>query len=257
MDVKDRVAIISGAASGLGEATARYLVRSGARGVALIDVKEERGRGLAADLGPQLASFAAADVTSGEALRGAIDQTLETFGKLDIMVSCAGIITAHKILGKDGVHDLEEFRQIVEVNLIGTFNLLRLAARAMVDNPAGEDGERGVIVQTASIAAFEGQIGQAAYAASKAGVVGLTLPAARELAKQGIRVCSIAPGIFDTPMMSGLPDKVRKSLGEQVPFPSRLGSPDEFASLVGEIIRNRMLNGVTIRLDGALRMPAR
>ncbi len=255
MEIPGTVGLVTGAASGLGAETARVLHAAGAR-VVLCDVNAEGAAKGAEALGDG-AFHQETDVTDEGSVRKAVENTLTRFGALHIVVACAGVLIGERILGKEGLHDLGRFQRVVEVNLVGTFNVLRLAAEAMRRNPPSPEGERGVIVSTASVAAFEGQIGQAAYAASKAGVAALTLPAARELARDGIRVCSIAPGIFDTPMLAALPEKVRQSLGEQAPFPSRLGRPREYARLVLEIIRNPMLNGETIRLDGALRMGAR
>lgn len=255
MDVSGKSFLVSGGASGLGEATARRLVTAGGR-VVLADLNEERGVALAAELG-DAARFAATDVTDEAAVRAAIAAALEAFGALDGAVSCAGIGTPGKVLGKEGPHPLDVFARVIQVNLIGTFNVLRLAAEAILANEPDEEGERGAIVNTASVAAYEGQIGQVAYASSKGGVVGLTLPAARELARHGIRVVTIAPGLFDTPLMAGLPEKARISLGEQVPFPSRLGRSEEYADLVHHVFSNRMINGEVIRLDGALRMAPR
>ena len=244
--------IVTGGASGLGEATVRKLHSHGAR-VTIADVNSDRGKSLQADL-QQGTAFIETDVRNATSVQQAIDQVMQQHGGLHILVNCAGIAIAEKILGKEGPHNLDRFAAVIQVNLIGTFNTLRLAAAAMAGNQPDQEGERGVIINTASVAALEGQIGQAAYSASKGGVVALTLPAARELARQGIRVVTIAPGTFDTPLLSGLPEKARTSLGEQVPFPSRLGRPEEFASLVLHIAENVMLNGETIRLDGALRM---
>jgi NAD(P)-dependent dehydrogenase (short-subunit alcohol dehydrogenase family) len=240
-------ALVAGGASGLGEATARELRASGAR-VAIADLNEERGEALAGELG---ATFTKADVTAEEQVQAAV----ESAGELRFAVSCAGIGWAERTVRKDGPAALQPFEAVVRVNLIGTFNVLRIAAAAMAGNEPDEGGERGAVVMTASIAAFDGQIGQAAYSASKGGVVGLTLPAARDLARLGIRVCTIAPGLFDTPLLAGLPDEAREALGAQVPHPPRLGRPEEYARLACHIAENPMLNGETIRLDGALRMP--
>ena len=252
MQILGRSVVVTGGASGLGAATARRLVGAGAS-VVIADLNQEHGQALAADLGER-ACFVATDVTDELSVRQALGEAVDHHGGLHILVNCAGIVVAEKILGKNGPHDLKRFAQVIQVNLIGTFNTLRLAAELMQQNQPNEEQERGVIVNTASVAAFDGQIGQAAYASSKAGVAGLTLPAARELARFGIRVMAIAPGIFDTPMLASLPEPARKSLGEQVPFPPRLGHPDEYAALVQHIIENPMLNGETIRLDGAIRM---
>lgn len=255
MEIEGKSVIVTGGASGLGEATVRKLHSHGAR-VTIADVNSDRGKSLQADL-QQGTAFIETDVRNATSVQQAIDQVMQQHGGLHILVNCAGIAIAEKILGKEGPHNLDRFAAVIQVNLIGTFNTLRLAAAAMAGNQPDQEGERGVIINTASVAALEGQIGQAAYSASKGGVVALTLPAARELARQGIRVVTIAPGTFDTPLLSGLPEKARTSLGEQVPFPSRLGRPEEFASLVLHIAENVMLNGETIRLDGALRMGPR
>jgi NAD(P)-dependent dehydrogenase (short-subunit alcohol dehydrogenase family) len=242
-------ALVAGGASGLGEATARELAARGAR-VAIADLNEERGAALAGELG---ATFAKADVTD----EGQVQAAVEAAGELRLAVSCAGIGWAERTVKKDGPAALDPFETVVRVNLIGTFNVLRIAAARMAENDPDDGGERGAVVMTASIAAFDGQIGQAAYSASKGGVVGLTLPAARDLARLGIRVCTIAPGLFDTPLLAGLPEEAREALGAQVPHPPRLGRPEEYARLACHIAENPMLNGETIRLDGALRMPPR
>ncbi|MBU6161057.1 MAG: 3-hydroxyacyl-CoA dehydrogenase [Myxococcales bacterium] len=251
MKLEGMTALVTGAASGLGEATARALLADGAN-VALFD-RSEKVVDLATSLGSHARGYAV-DVTDPAGVSDAIARILSQWGALHCAVSCAGIGTAAKIVGRQGPLDLAEFSRTIQVNLVGTFNILRLAADAMMKNEPNEEGERGVIINTASIAAFDGQIGQAAYAASKAGVVGLALPAAREFAPVGIRVMTIAPGIFRTPMLAGLPEAAQKSLGQQVPFPSRLGDPAEYAALVKHIVANVMLNGEVIRLDGALRM---
>jgi NAD(P)-dependent dehydrogenase (short-subunit alcohol dehydrogenase family) len=250
MDLKNQRVLVTGGASGLGLATARRLHAAGAHTV-IADLPQSAGTATAEALGDR-ATFAATDVTDEAQVRAA----LQVFSDVPLraVVNCAGIAPPGRILGRNGVHDLGKFRTVIEVNLIGSFNVLRLAAESMKDNESA-DGDRGVIIMAASIAAFDGQIGQAAYSSSKAGVHGLTLTAARDLAELGIRVCSIAPGIFETPMLLGLPPAAQKSLGQQVPHPSRLGRPDEFAHLVSHIIENKMLNGETIRLDGAIRMP--
>lgn len=255
MQLEQRVILITGASSGLGLATARKLIKAGAK-VVLADINVEAGQARAAELGEN-AFFVAVDITQDADASRAIAQTLEHFGALHGLVNCAGVAPAEKLLGRHGVHGLESFRKVVDVNLIGTFNMLRLAAEAIARSEPQADGERGVLINTASAAAFDGQIGQAAYAASKSAVVGLTLPLARELARSGIRVMCIAPGIFETPMMAGMPQEVRDGLAATVPFPPRLGKPDEYAALVLHIIENSMLNGEVIRLDGALRMAAR
>ncbi|MBT0781635.1 SDR family NAD(P)-dependent oxidoreductase [Paracoccus sp. pheM1] len=252
MRIENGVFVITGAGSGLGAAVARMAVGAGARAV-LLDVNAEAGAAMAGELGAA-ARFVRTDVTSGPEGEAAIAAALEAFGRIDVAVNCAGVAPGEKIVGREGPHGLESFARAIQINLVGTFNMLRLAADAMAKNAPGEGGERGVIVNTASIAAYDGQIGQAAYAASKGGVAALTLPAARELARHGIRVMTIAPGIFATPMMAGLPQEVQDSLGANVPFPPRLGNPAEYAALVRHIVENQMLNGEVIRLDGALRM---
>ncbi len=255
MHIQHRHFIISGAASGLGAATARMLVDAGAK-VMLVDLDAEAVARKAGELGEQ-ACFAVADICDEHAASAAVDAAMTAFGSLQGLVNCAGIVTAQKILGKQGPHRLDSFSRVIGVNLIGSFNMLRLAARAMAEGSPGQDAERGVIINTASIAAYDGQVGQAAYAASKGAIASLTLPAARELARHGIRVMTIAPGVFETPMMAGMAQDVRDSLAANVPFPPRLGRPDEYAALVRHIIENSMLNGEVIRLDGALRMTAR
>jgi NAD(P)-dependent dehydrogenase (short-subunit alcohol dehydrogenase family) len=255
MQLADHTFLVTGGASGLGAATARRLVRGGAT-VVISDINAGEGSRLAAELGSS-AAFFAADVTDGAQLNKAVGAAREKFGALHGAVSCAGIAPGERILGRSGPHSLETFRRAVEINLVGTFNLLRLAAQAMEQNTPDAEGERGVIINTASVAAFDGQIGQAAYSASKAGVAGLTLPAARELARFGIRVMAIAPGVFETPMVAAFTPELKQSLAAQVPFPPRLGRPEEYAALVEHIIVNPMLNGEVIRLDGALRMPAK
>jgi NAD(P)-dependent dehydrogenase (short-subunit alcohol dehydrogenase family) len=252
MQVSGRTFLISGGASGLGAACARTLAGAGGN-VVMADLNRDAGERLTAELGPR-ARFQPTDVTDEAGVRAAVEAAVRHFGALHGSIQCAGIAVIERILGKSGPHQLASFAKVIGVNLIGTFNVLRLAAEAMARNEPGAGGERGVIINTASVAAFEGQIGQAAYAASKGGVVSLTLPAARELARAGIRVVAVAPGTFDTPLLAGLPEPVRQSLGQQVPFPPRLGRPEEFAALVRHIIENEMLNGEVIRLDGALRM---
>jgi NAD(P)-dependent dehydrogenase (short-subunit alcohol dehydrogenase family) len=247
--------LVTGGGSGLGAATVRRLSAAGANTV-IVDVNRAQGEALAAEIGAH-AGFAAADVMDEAQVRTAIAAAVERFGALHGAINCAGIAIAERVLGKSGPHKLDSFERTIRINLVGTFNVIRLAAQAMEKNQPGADGERGVIVNTASVAAFEGQVGQAAYSASKAGIVGMTLPIARELAKFGIRVMTIAPGIFETPMMAGMSEEVRASLGAQVPFPPRLGRPEEYAALVAHIIENPMLNGEVIRLDGALRMAAK
>ncbi len=244
--------LVTGGGSGLGAATARMLVAGGA-GVLIADWNEATGRAMAEELSPK-ARFVRTDVTDEASVRAAIAAAISAFGPLRGAVNCAGIGIAVRVVGKEGPHDLESFTRVIQVNLIGTFNVIRLAGAAMSTTEPMSDGERGVIINTASVAAFDGQIGQAAYSASKGGVVAMTLPIARELARFGIRVVTIAPGLFDTPMMAGLSEEARRSLGQQVPFPPRLGRPDEFAALVRHIVENTMLNAETIRLDGAIRM---
>ena len=255
MKIKDHVFLVTGGASGLGAAVARLLIAESAS-VVIADLNQSAGEALAHELG-LAARFALTDVTSENDAKAAIALALGAFGHLHGLVNCAGIAPAEKIAGRDGPHRLDTFTRAVSINLIGTFNMIRLAAGAIAKEEPGEDAERGVIINTASIAAFDGQIGQAAYAASKGGVISLTLPIARELARFGIRVVTIAPGIFETPMMAGFSPEVQQSLGAGVPFPPRLGKPAEFAALVKHICENTMLNGETIRLDGALRMSPR
>jgi NAD(P)-dependent dehydrogenase (short-subunit alcohol dehydrogenase family) len=252
MQIQDSVFLITGGVSGLGAATARMVIDQGGRAV-LVDVNAEAGVALATELGPR-ARFVQADVTDEAQGQAAVQTALDAFGGLHGLVCCAGVGPAEKVLGKEAPHRLASFARTVQINLIGTFNMIRLAAEAMARGTPNAGGERGVIVCTASVAAFDGQIGQAAYAASKAGVVGMTLPVAREMARYGIRVMTIAPGIFETPMLMGLPQAAQDSLGQQVPFPPRLGRPAEYAHLVRAIVENTMLNGEVIRLDGAIRM---
>jgi 3-hydroxyacyl-CoA dehydrogenase / 3-hydroxy-2-methylbutyryl-CoA dehydrogenase len=253
MQIQGSGALIAGGASGLGEATARALSAHGAQ-VVIADLNEERGSAVASELGGQ---FVRADVTDSDAVQAAVDAAAAVPGGLRISVCSAGVGGAERTAGKRGPHSLEFFEKVVRVNLIGTFNVLRLAAAAMLANEPTASGERGVCVNTASIAAFDGQIGQISYSASKGGIVGMTLPAARDLASSGIRVCTIAPGTFDTPLLGALPEDTREALGEAIPFPSRLGRPEEFGALAAHIVENEMLNGEVIRLDGALRMPPR
>jgi NAD(P)-dependent dehydrogenase (short-subunit alcohol dehydrogenase family) len=255
LQVGESTFFITGGGSGLGAATARLLVENGAH-VALADVDEEAGEQMASQIGSG-AEFVRTDVTDEESVQDALDSVVEIFGSLNGAVNCAGIGPAARVVGKKGVHDLGLFTKTVEINLVGTFNVIRFAAVRLAENEPGEDGERGVIINTASVAAYDGQIGQAAYAASKGGVVALTLPVARELASSGIRVVTIAPGIFETPMLAALPEDARASLGKQVPFPPRLGRPEEYAALAKHIVENQMLNGEVIRLDGAIRMAPR
>ena len=252
MQIQDSVFIVTGGASGLGGATAQHLASLGAK-VVIADLNETGGNVLARVLGDR-ARFARCNVTSETDAQAAVAIAMKEFGAVHGLVNCAGIGTPAKVLGKEGPQALSAFNLVIQINLVGTFNMLRLAAAEMVKNTPNAEGERGVIVNTASVAAFDGQIGQPAYAASKAGVVGMTLPIAREFARSGIRVMTIAPGLFETPMMSSLPKEAQESLGKSVPFPSRLGRPAEYAHLVQAIVENPMLNGETIRLDGALRM---
>jgi 3-hydroxyacyl-CoA dehydrogenase/3-hydroxy-2-methylbutyryl-CoA dehydrogenase len=251
MQIEGASALVAGGASGLGAATARRLHAAGAT-VTIADVDAERGEALAAELGER-AAFAACDVTDPAAAEAAVAAA----GPIRVAVTCAGIGWAEKLAGRRGPHSVEPFHRVIAVNLLGTFHVLRAAAAAMLAGEPDAEGERGVIVTTASIAAYEGQIGQIAYAASKGGVIGMTLPAARDLAGDGIRVCTIAPGLFDTPLLAGLPQEARDALGAQVPHPRRLGRPEEYASLAAYIVTNPMLNGEVVRLDGALRMPPR
>ena len=255
MRIDGNGAIVAGGASGLGEATARALHERGAD-VTIADVNAEKGEALASELGER-AAFAQCDVTDEEQVKTAVQQAAESSGGLRVSVCCAGIGWAERTASKRGPHQLMPFETVLRVNLIGTFNVLRFAAAAINDLEPLDSGERGVCVNTASIAAFDGQIGQIAYAASKGGIVGLTLPAARDLAGRGIRVVTIAPGTFDTPLLGALPEESRTELGQAIPFPSRLGEPAEFAALAVHIVENQMLNGETVRLDGALRMPPR
>jgi NAD(P)-dependent dehydrogenase (short-subunit alcohol dehydrogenase family) len=255
MQIENHVFLVTGGASGLGAAAARLLVAEGGS-VVIADVDRAAGEAIAGELG-KAARFAVTDVTSENGGKAAVGLAIADFGHLQGLVNCAGIAPSEKVVGRDGPHRLETFAKAVSINLVGTFNMIRLAAAAMAKEAPGEDGERGVIVNTASIAAYDGQIGQAAYAASKGGVVSLTLPIARELARSGIRVVTIAPGIFETPMVAGFPQEVQEALAKNVPFPSRMGRPAEFAALVKHICENTMLNGETIRLDGALRMAPR
>ena len=253
MQIENKVFIVTGGASGLGAATAQMLIKAGAK-VMLVDLNADAVAAQARALGAQ---STVADISQAEAAQAAVEATVAAFGGVNGLVNCAGIVRGEKILGKSGPHALESFSQVINVNLIGSFNMLRLATAAIAETAADADGERGVIINTASVAAFDGQIGQAAYAASKGAIASLTLPAARELARFGIRVMTIAPGIFETPMMAGMTPDVRDSLAAGVPFPPRLGKPAEYASLVRHIIENSMLNGEVIRLDGALRMAAK
>ena len=258
MQLQDKGVLVTGGASGLGEACVRLLTQAGAK-VVIADLNSDAGIALSTEHSHTGLStlFAKTDVTDEESMRAAVRDAVETFGGLHVLINCAGIGVAEKVLGKNGPHDLRSFSKVIQVNLIGTFNAIRLAAAEMTENVPNEEGERGVIINTASVAAFDGQIGQAAYSASKGGIVGMTLPIARELARFGIRVNTIAPGIFDTPLLGALPEPARISLGQQVPFPPRLGRPSEYAALAKHIIDNVMLNGEVIRLDGGIRMQPR
>lgn len=253
MNMQDTVAVITGGASGLGAATVRDLCAQGAR-VAMFDMNETAGEALGRELG-ESALFCKVDVTDETAVMSALDKVMETFGKVTACVNCAGIAIAIKTLGKDGPHSLAQFRKVIDINLVGTFNVLRLAAALMERNTPGEDGECGAIVNTASVAAFDGQKGQAAYAASKGGIAAATLPIARDLARSGIRVNTIAPGLFLTPMFEGLGEDVCAQLAHDIPFPRRLGKPSEYARLVRFLLEHPYINGETIRLDGAVRLP--
>ena len=254
MKIEAAGAVVSGGASGLGEATVRRLHAGGAQ-VVIADVNPEKGEALASELGIE---FVQCDVREEEQVQAAVDRAAEADGGLRIAVSCAGTGIPIKVASSKGPHPLEAFKVLVDINLVGTFNLMRLAAFKMLsENQPNDEGERGVLINTASVAAFDGQVGQIAYSATKGGVVGMTLPAARDLADKGIRVCTIAPGLFDTPLLGALPEDARTSLGKQVPFPSRLGRPAEYAELAAHIVENAMLNGETIRLDGAIRMAPR
>ncbi len=255
MQLANHTFLITGGASGLGEATARHFAAADGN-VVIADLNVTAGQALANELGPT-AHFQTTDVTSPESAQAAVDAARSKFGGLHGLVNCAGILAGSRIVGRDGPHDLALFTRVIQVNLIGTFNMLRLAAAAMTANEPNEEGERGVIINTASVSVFEGQIGQAAYSASKGGVASLTLPAARELAKFGIRVVAIAPGVFETAMMQGAPPALKVSLESQCPFPPRLGRPAEFAAFARHIVENIMFNGAILRLDGAIRMGAK
>jgi 3-hydroxyacyl-CoA dehydrogenase/3-hydroxy-2-methylbutyryl-CoA dehydrogenase len=255
MKAAECIAVVTGGASGLGEACIRNLVGDGGK-AAILDLQVEKGEALAKELGSSVI-FANTDVTSEQSVQDAIDKTAKAFGGVNVVINCAGVGWAEKIHGKNGPMSLEVFTKVIQINLIGTVNVIRLAVAEMLKYEPNAGGERGVIVNTASAAAFDGQIGQPAYSASKAGVVGMTLPIARECAAYGIRVCTICPGIFDTPMLAALPEKVRQSLGMMVPFPQRMGRPSEYAQLARHIIENEYLNGEVIRLDGSIRMAAK
>lgn len=255
MNLTDVVAVVTGGASGLGAGTVRNLIHGGAK-VAILDLQEELGVELANELG-DASLFCKTDVTDEASVSAALDLAVEKFGYVNTLINCAGIGIAEKTMGKNGPHNLKSFSKVLEVNLIGTFNMIRLAAEKMAANTPNEEGERGVIINTASVAAYDGQIGQAAYSASKGGIVGMTLPIARDLSSTGVRVVTIAPGLFNTPAFQGLPEKAVDALGKMTPFPSRLGKASEFGTMVNSIIINPMLNGETIRLDGAIRMQPR
>ncbi|WP_304238056.1 3-hydroxyacyl-CoA dehydrogenase [Jiulongibacter sediminis] len=255
MKIENRVFIITGGASGLGRATAEAILHKGGK-VCLIDIKTKEGESFASE-NSENCLFQKADVRSEEEVEGAIHETLKKFGRLDGLVNCAGVGPPKRVVGKEGPHPLDFFKNVVDINLVGTFNCIRLVVNEIQHNQPGESGERGVIINTASVAAFDGQIGQAAYSASKGGIVAMTLPIAREFARMGVRVNTIAPGIFETPLLAGLSPEVQESLGQQVPFPQRLGKPSEYAQLAIQIIENQMLNAETIRLDGAIRMAAK
>lgn len=252
MKIKDNVVFITGGASGLGEAVVYRTLGAGGKAV-ILDMSEKNGEKLSAELGDRTL-FIRADITDEDEMKSAMEKTMNCFGKIDVLVNCAGIGDACKVLGKNGPQSIASFSRVINVNLIGTFNVIRLAAEKMAQNSPDEEGERGVIINTSSIASFEGQIGQVSYSASKAAINGMTLPLAREFAGYGIRVMTIAPGLFKTPLLMTLPENILNSLGEMVPFPRRLGRPEEFALMVESIINNPMLNGDVIRLDGALRM---
>lgn len=252
MHIADSTFLVTGGASGLGAAAARALVEAGGQ-VLLADLNTSAGEALAGQLGGR-AAFRATNIADEVSAKEVVRAALTAFGRLDGLVNCAGIVAGEKVVGKEGPHSLETFRRVIDINLVGSFNMIRLAAEAMAGNEPNTDGERGVIVNTASVAAYEGQLGQAAYAASKGGIVAMTLPIARELARSGIRVMTIAPGIMETPMLLGMAPEVQESLGKMVPFPPRLGRPAEFAALVAHIVQNAYLNGEVIRLDGAIRM---
>jgi NAD(P)-dependent dehydrogenase (short-subunit alcohol dehydrogenase family) len=255
MEITKKTILVTGGASGLGAACVRLLTQSGANAV-IADLNNEIGTALADELGAAT-TFVQTNVTDEASVKAAIQVAVENFGDLHVVINCAGIGVAERVLGKNGPSSLEAFSKVINVNLIGTFNVIRLTAAVMSENRPDQEGERGVIINTASVAAFDGQIGQAAYSASKCGIVGMTLPIAREFARVGIRVMTIAPGLFDTPLLGGLPEPARISLGQQVPFPPRLGRPAEYAALAKHIIENTMLNGEVIRLDGGIRMAPR
>lgn len=255
MKIENKTFLVTGGASGLGLATAKMIIENGGNAV-LLDVNEEAGTKAQANFGEK-SKFVKTDVTNEQEVQNTISQSIALFGSIAGIINCAGVGPAKRVVGKDGPHPLDFFQKVININLIGTFNTLRLVANEMQNNEPNEGGERGIIINTASVAAFDGQIGQAAYSASKGGIVAMTLPIAREFARMGIRVMAIAPGIFETPLLASLPQEAQDSLGKQVPFPPRLGKPTEFANLVKHIIENQMLNGEVIRLDGAIRMGAK
>jgi NAD(P)-dependent dehydrogenase (short-subunit alcohol dehydrogenase family) len=255
MNIQNKTFLVSGGASGLGFATAKMIIENGGNAV-LLDINTEAGKTAEEELGKN-ALFFKTDVTSEQEVQNSIEAVIKNFRAINGVANCAGIGPALRVVGKNGPHGLDFFSKVININLIGTFNVLRLATNVMQNNEPNEGGERGIIINTASVAAFDGQIGQAAYAASKGGIVSMTLPIARELARMGIRVITIAPGIFETPLLASMPEEVKESLGKQVPFPPRLGQPSEYANLVKHIIENQMLNGEVIRLDGAIRMGAK
>lgn len=255
MDLGDSVAVVTGGASGLGEATVREMLGHGGK-IAIFDFDENRGEDVSSELGDSVI-FCKTDVMDEKSVQASVDKTMDVFGAIHVAINCAGVGTPAKVLSKEGPMSMDHFNKVVQINLMGTMNVVRLAAEKMAENTPNEDGEKGVIINTASVAAFEGQIGQAAYSASKAGVVGMTLPIAREFADYGIRIMTIAPGLFETPMLGGLPEKAKEALSKMMPFPKRLGKPSEFALLVRQIVENPMLNGSIIRLDAALRMAAK
>ncbi len=253
--MKNKTYIVTGGASGLGLATAKMIIDNGGNAV-ILDINPNTGQEAQAKLGEK-SLFVQTDVSNEESVKNAITLALSTFGSLNGAINCAGVAPAERVVGRKGVHSLASFNKTIAINLVGTFNVIRLVAEVLQNNEPAENGERGILISTASVAAFDGQIGQAAYAASKGGIVAMTLPIAREFAKMGIRVMAIAPGLFETPLLAALPEEAKISLGQQVPFPPRLGQPSEYASLVKHIIENVMLNGEVIRLDGAIRMTAK
>ncbi|MDY7037655.1 MAG: 3-hydroxyacyl-CoA dehydrogenase [Thermodesulfobacteriota bacterium] len=255
MEVKDCVVVVTGGASGLGEACVRDLQKSQAK-VAILDFADERGEKVASELGDKVI-FCKTDVTDEKTVQNAMDKIMDSFGAIHVAINCAGVGFPAKVIGKGGPMSMDHFNQVVQINLIGTMHVIRLAAEKMLANTPNEDGEKGVVINTASTAAYDGQIGQAAYSASKAAVIGMTLPIAREFADYGIRIVTIAPGLFETPMVAGLPENAKKALADMMPFPKRMGKPPEYAKLAKQIIENPMLNGETIRLDAALRMTAK